>query len=169
MPAPKGFGRPRTVDLREIFNAVFYVQRSGCQWEMLPHDFPHHGTVYKYFQKWERGGIWQKIHDSLRHQLREKIGRKEKSTVASALFTISRNDRKKGEVYGYDGGKKVKGRKRHLVVDSQGFIVGALVTEGNTPERLGAAMVILEHQEELSDPEVIWVDSGYSGQNFREL
>ena len=84
MPAPKGFGRPRTVELREILNAVFYVQRSGCQWEMLPHDFPHHGTVYKYFQKWERGGIWQKIPDSLRHQLREKIGRKEKSTVASA-------------------------------------------------------------------------------------
>ena len=84
LPAAKGFGRPRTVNLREILNAVFYVQRSGCQWEMLPHDFPHHGTVYKYFQKWERAGIWKEIHDSLRHQLREKIGRKEKSTVAIA-------------------------------------------------------------------------------------
>ena len=84
LPAAKGFGHPRTVDLREILNAIFYVHRSGCQWEMLPHDLPHHGTVYKYFQKWERKGIWKQIHDQLRHKLRTQIGRAEKSTVAIA-------------------------------------------------------------------------------------
>jgi putative transposase len=72
LPALKGFGSPRTVNIREILNAIFYVQRSGCQWEMWAHDFPHHGTVYKYFQKWERLGFWKQIHDTLRHQLREK-------------------------------------------------------------------------------------------------
>lgn len=70
LPEPKGFGHPRTVDLREILNAIFYVQRSGCQWEMLPHDLPPHQTVYKYFQKWQQKGVWQQIHDHLRHKLR---------------------------------------------------------------------------------------------------
>ena len=79
LPAPKEFGRPRTVDLREILNGIFYVQRSGCQWEMLPHDLPPHGTVYKYFAKWERQGIWQQIHDALRQQMRHKQGRTSQS------------------------------------------------------------------------------------------
>jgi putative transposase len=84
LPAPKGFGRPREVDLREIINAIFYVQRTGCQWEMLPHDFPPHQTVYKYFHKWQRKGIWQKIHDELRQEVRKKMGRAPDSSVAMA-------------------------------------------------------------------------------------
>ena len=106
LPAPKGFGRPRTVDLREILNAVFYVQRSGCQWEMLPHDFPHHGTVYKYFQKWERLGIWKKIHDTLRHQLREKLGRKVKSTVAIADSQSVETTEKRGRFMDMTAGRR---------------------------------------------------------------
>jgi putative transposase len=84
LPPAKGFGHPRTVDLREILNAIFYVHRSGCQWEMLPHDLPPHTTVYKYFQKWERKGTWKQIHDQLRHKLRTQMGRAETSTVAIA-------------------------------------------------------------------------------------
>jgi len=84
LPAPKGFGHPRTVDLREILNAIFYVHRSGCQWEILPHDLPPHGTFYKYFQKWERQGIWKQLHDQLRRRVRTQMGRAEKSTVAIA-------------------------------------------------------------------------------------
>lgn len=84
IPPEKGFGRPRTVNLREVLNAIFYVQRSGCQWEMLPHDFPHYGTVYKYFEKWRRRGIWKEMHYQLRHRLRKKLGRQDKSTVAIA-------------------------------------------------------------------------------------
>ena len=84
LPSPKGFGRPRTVDLREILNAIFYVQRTGCQWEMLPHDFPPHQTVYRYFSKWQRRGIWKKLHDQLRCKLRQNLGRHQDSTVAIA-------------------------------------------------------------------------------------
>lgn len=108
LPAPKGFGRPGTVNLREILNAIFYVQRSGCQWEMLPHDFPHHGTVYKYFQKWERLGIWKQIHDSLRHQLREKLGRKRKSTVAIADSQSVETTEKRGRSMAMTEGRKSK-------------------------------------------------------------
>lgn len=84
LPAAKGFGHPRTVDLREVLNAIFYVHRSGCQWEMLPHDLPPYTTVYKYFQKWERQGLWQAIHDQLRHKLRKQQGRNEQATAAIA-------------------------------------------------------------------------------------
>ncbi len=84
LPKAKGFGHPRDVDLREILNAIFYVQRTGCQWEMMPHDLPPHTTVYGYFQKWQRKGIWQSIHDRLRSQLRKELGRDEQSTVAIA-------------------------------------------------------------------------------------
>jgi putative transposase len=84
LPGPKGFGHPRTVNLREMINAIFYLQRSGCQWEMLPHDFPPDQTVYSYFRKWQRRGIWQRIHAQLRERLREQMGTEEDSTVAIA-------------------------------------------------------------------------------------
>jgi len=96
LPEPKGFGHPRTVDLREILNAIFYVQRSGCQWEMLPHDLPPHQTVYKYFQKWQQKGVWQQIHDHLRHKLRTQMGRAEKSTVAIADSQSVKTTEKRG-------------------------------------------------------------------------
>ncbi|PMB10595.1 IS5/IS1182 family transposase [Fischerella thermalis CCMEE 5273] len=166
LPAPKGFGHPVEVDFREILNAIFYVQRTGCQWEMLPHDLPPYTTVYGYFQKWQRKGIWQQIHDQVRQKLRRELGRDEHSTVAIADSQSVKTTGKKGEVYGFDGGKKVKGRKRHIVVDSQGLLIGVVVTEANAPERLGAIIVLDEAKEKLSRLEVIWVDQGYSGKNF---
>lgn len=96
LPAPKGFGHPVSVDFREILNAIFYVQRTGCQWEMLPHDLPPYTTVYGYFQKWQRKGIWQQIHDNVRHQLRQKLGRDEHSTVAIADSQSVKTTEKKG-------------------------------------------------------------------------
>ena len=97
LPAPKGFGHPREVELRKVLNAIFYVQRSGCQWKMLPHDLPPHGTVYGYFRKWRRKGIWQQIHDQLRHQLRQSMGRAPDSAVAIAdsqsVKTTEKRDR----------------------------------------------------------------------------
>ncbi|MEH2149088.1 MAG: IS5 family transposase [Nostoc sp.] len=168
LPKPKGFGHPVEVDLREILNAIFYVQRTGCQWEMLPHDLPPYTTVYGYFQKWQRKGIWQQIHDQIRHQLRQDLGRDEHSTVVIADSQSVKTTGKKGEVYGLDGGKKVKGRKRHIVVDSQGLLIGVLVTEANASERLGAVIVLDEAIEKLSKLEVVWVDQGYSGDNFAQ-
>lgn len=96
LPAPKGFGHPREVNLREILNAIFYVQRSGCQWEMLPHDLPPHDTVYGYFSKWHRKGIWQQIHDPLRHQLRQRSGRQADSAVAIADSPSVKTTEKRG-------------------------------------------------------------------------
>ncbi|MEP0772676.1 IS5 family transposase [Trichocoleus sp. ST-U1] len=166
VPKPKGFGHPVEVDFREIFNGIFYVQRTGCQWEMMPHNLPPYSTVYNYFQKWQRKGIWQLLHDQVRQQLRTELGRNEQSTVAIADSQSVKTTGKKGEVYGFDGGKKVKGRKRHLVVDSQGLLIGVLVSEANASERLGAVVVLDEAKEKLSKLEVVWVDQGYSGKNF---
>ena len=168
LPKAKGFGCPRNVDLREILNAIFYVQRTGCQWEMLPHDFPPYTTVYGYFQKWQRKGIWQQIHDQLRSKLREKLGRKPQSTVAIADSQSVKTTEKRGTVYGFDGGKKVKGRKRHIIVDSQGLLIGLLVSEANASERLGAIVIFHESKEKLTQLEVVWVDQGYSGDNFAQ-
>jgi len=96
IPAAKGFGHPVKVDFREILNAIFYVQRTGCQWEMLPHDLPPYTTVYGYFQKWQRKGIWQQMHDQIRQQLRTQLGRHEQSTVAIADSQSVKTTEKKG-------------------------------------------------------------------------
>lgn len=109
LPAPKGFGHPRTVDLREVLNAIFYVQRTGCQWEMLPHDFPPHQTVYRYFSKWQRKGIWQEIHDQLREQLREHWGRDKDSTVAIADSQSVKTTEKRGRSTVMTVARKLKG------------------------------------------------------------
>ena len=98
LPAAKGCGHPRTVNKSEILNAIFYVHRSGCQWEILPHDLPPHGTVDKYFHKWERKGIGKQIHHLLRHKLRKQMGRAEKSTVAIADSQSVKTTEKKGSL-----------------------------------------------------------------------
>ena len=96
LPRPKGFGRPATVDFREILNAIFYVQRTGCQWEMLPHDLPAPSTVYRYFSKWQRRGYWQQMHDQLRGQLREQMGRSSEASVAIADSQSVKTTEKRG-------------------------------------------------------------------------
>ncbi len=168
LPTPKGFGHPVEVNLREILNAIFYVQRTGCQWEMLPHDLPPYTTVYGYFKKWQRKGIWQQIHGPCTPSTTARFGAFRTLYCSDRRFSVGKDDGKKGEVYGFDGGKKVKGRKRHIVVDSQGLLIGVLVTEANASERLGAVVVLHEAVEELSKLEVVWVDQGYSGENFAQ-
>ncbi len=116
------------------------------------------------------------LHDKLRSKLREKLGRKPQSTVAVSRSECCRTadsqsvktTEKRGTVYGFDGGKKVKGRKRHIIVDSQGLLIGVLVTEANGSERLGAIVVFHESTEKLTQLEVVWVDQGYSGDNFAQ-
>lgn len=108
IPEPKGFGHPRRVNLREIINAIFYVQRSGCQWEMLPHDFPPYQTVYSYFRKWQRKGIWQRMHDQLRDQLRQQIGREKDSSVAIADSQSVKTTEKRGRCTAMTVEKKLR-------------------------------------------------------------
>lgn len=109
LPKSKGFGHPRTVDLREILNGIFYVQRTGCQWEMLPHDLPPYTTVSGYFQKWQRKGKWQEIHDQLRSQIRQAQGRDRNSTVAIADSQSVKTTEKKGRSVVLMVAKKLKG------------------------------------------------------------
>jgi len=109
MPTPKGFGHPVTVDFREILNGIFYVQRTGCQWEMMPHDLPPYTTVYGYFKKWQRKGIWQQMHDRIREKLRTKLGRDENSSVAIADSQSVKTTEKRGRCTVLTVARKLKG------------------------------------------------------------
>ena len=109
LPKPKGFGHPVEVDFREILNGIFYVQRTGCQWEMLPHDLPPYSTVYNYFQKWQRKGIWQLLHDQVRQQLRTELGRNEQSTVAIADSQSVKTTEKRGRSMVLTVARRLKG------------------------------------------------------------
>jgi putative transposase len=109
LPSPKGFGHPVEVDFREVLNGIFYVQRTGCQWEMLPHDLPPYTTVYGYFQKWQRKGIWQQIHDKVRHQLRQELGRDEHSSVAIADSQSVKTTEKRGRSMVSTVARRLKG------------------------------------------------------------
>src|SRR5690349_11733169 len=124
-PALPG-GRPRKVDMREVVNALFYRNRNGCGWRALPHDFPAWKTVYNYFQWWQWDGTWTKILDALRQQVRQGAGREPTPRVA-VVDSQSVKASEVGGARGYDGGKKVTGRKRHIAVDTMGLLLAAVV------------------------------------------
>lgn len=109
LPSPKGFGHPVEVDFREILTGIFFVQRTGCQWEMLPHDLPPYTTVYGYFQSWQRRGVWQQMHDQIRHQLRQELGRDEHSSVAIADSQSVKTTEKRGRSTASMVAKRFKG------------------------------------------------------------
>ena len=119
IPPAKPGGRPRTIEIREVVNAIFYLLRSGCAWRLLPHDFPCWQTVYDYFRKWRKAGLWEQIHTALRTHVRLSAAR-EADPSAAILDSQTVKTTEQGGPHGYDGGKKLNGRKRHLLVATMG-------------------------------------------------
>jgi putative transposase len=152
-------GRP-PIDRRRVIDAILYVVRSGGQWRMLPRDFPNWNTVYGVFRRWRLMGLWQKIHDRLREQVRRAAGKKRTPTVA-ILDSQSVRTAEGGEERGYDAGKKITGRKRHLAVDTLGMIWTVVVHGAYWQDHDGACLVLVRLEEFCKRLKVVFADSAY--------
>lgn len=162
MPAPATTGRPRTHSYREIMNAIFYVLANGIKWRAMPHDFPPWQTGYHYFRCWRLLGYWHLWNRCLRERLRLCLGRKAQASAA-ILDSHSVKTAEGGQARGYDAHKRCSGRKRHILVDTLGLLLAALVTGANVQDRDGAKVLLGNFYGEFFSSfrlNRIWADAG---------
>lgn len=159
LPPRSRRGRPPG-DRRRVIDAIMYVVRSGCQWRMLPRDFPNWNTVYGVFWKWRRDGTWKKIHDRLREKVRKAAGKKSTPTVA-IIDSQSIRTAEGGEERGYDAGKKITGRKRHVAVDTLGLLLAVTVHGAYWQDYDGACFVLTQLKRKFKRLKVVFGDSAY--------
>jgi putative transposase len=161
VPAPRPGGRPRKTDMREVLNAIFYITHEGCTWRALPHDFPPWRTVYNYFDAWKRDGTWDRIIDILRVRLRAAAGRPLSPRVA-CIDSQSVKTAGGGHEVGTDGGKKVRGRKRQIVVDTLGLLLAVVVTAANVDDAKAAQRLFAQMpSKEFYRLEAVQADNRY--------
>lgn len=161
-------GRPEKYPRRQMLDACVYVLRSGCSWRMLPKDFPHWQVVYKTFRRWTARGLFEAMYDDLRKLWRIREQRNEEPTAA-VVDSQSVRTSPQGGPSGYDAGKKIKGRKRHLVTDTLGLVLAVLVTTANTQDRDAALPVVDLAIEKVPGLKMLYADSGYSGKICRKI
>jgi putative transposase len=162
LPKPAPRGAPRRVDLREIVNALLYVNRTGCQWRMLPHDFPDWQVVYDYFRDWRDQGTFKMLNDQLRIQIRVDMGRNPEPSAA-ILDSQTVKGTEMSDVRGFDMGKKTNGIKRHALVDTNGLLLALMILPANIQDPAGARLLLGGLREVFARLTKIWADGIYGG------
>src|SRR5215212_6536294 len=166
LPTPKAQGRPRTHSLRDILNAIFYVLKSGCQWRLLPHDFPPWSTVYYHFRRFRLSGLWHRILKVLHAAQRKRVGKDPQPTAAIIDSQSVKTVEESAHPSGYDAPKNIKGRKRHLLVDTLGLPLSVYITAADVQDRVGAQCLLAGLKPFVPRLKKIWADGAYTGEKL---